>query len=153
MCCSFTLLCALNIRWIVSHVHLQPYPFLLINPKLSSRSFYCQLRSVLSRLCQSLHMTIEKKVITIYRFHKLVFDRRNSSLECFNRATQNYGLWQLVPVRCRTRENYSCLWWVLQEGIMTDEQCIKVQIVRLCNCSTRHKFCRIVYNGQYCDVV
>jgi len=33
-----------------------------------------------------------KKVKTIYRFHKLVFDRGDSSLEYFNRATQKYGL-------------------------------------------------------------
>jgi len=48
-------------------------------------------------------ITIEKKVKTIYRFHRLVFDRGNSSRKCFNRATQNYGLWQPAPVRYRTR--------------------------------------------------
>jgi hypothetical protein len=41
---------------------------------------------------------------TIYRFLKLVFDRKDSSLEYFNRAIQNYGCWQLVQVRYRTRE-------------------------------------------------
>ena len=28
---------------------------------------------------------------TIYKFHKLVFDTGDSSLECFNRMTQNYA--------------------------------------------------------------
>ena len=37
------------------------------------------------------------KVKTIYRFHKLLFDRGDSSLQCFNWATQIYRLWQLVP--------------------------------------------------------
>jgi hypothetical protein len=38
-------------------------------------------------------MTIEK-CKTIYRVHKLIFDREDRSPVCFNRATQNYGLWQ-----------------------------------------------------------
>ena len=49
-------------------------------------------------------MTIKKKVNSIYRFHKLVFDSGDSgdggdsgdsgdsSLECFNRAIQNYQI-------------------------------------------------------------
>jgi hypothetical protein len=49
-------------------------------------------------------MTIKKKVKSIYRFHKLVFDSGDSgdggdsgdsgdsSLECFNRAIQNYQI-------------------------------------------------------------
>ena len=41
---------------------------------------------------------------TIYMFFKLVFDTRDNSLEYFNRAIQNYGSWQLVQVRYRTRE-------------------------------------------------
>ena len=40
---------------------------------------------------------------TIYMFFKLVFDTRDNSLEYFNRAIQNYGSWQLVQVRYRTR--------------------------------------------------
>jgi hypothetical protein len=32
-----------------------------------------------------------KRLKTIHRFHKLAFDRGDSSLECFNRSTQNYG--------------------------------------------------------------
>jgi hypothetical protein len=54
-------------------------------------------------LCQMLHMTIEKKAKIIYSFHKLVFDREDNRLKCFNRATQNYGLWQSVIVINRTR--------------------------------------------------
>lgn len=51
-----------------------------------------------------------KKVKTIYRFHKLVFDRGDSNLECFNRATQKYGLWQSILVRYHTREKrFLCL--------------------------------------------
>jgi acetyl-CoA carboxylase alpha subunit len=41
----------------------------------------------------------EKKVKTIYRFHKLVFDIGESRLEHVNRASQNYELWPPVPVR------------------------------------------------------
>ena len=37
-------------------------------------------------------MANEKKVKTIYIFDKVVFDRGNSSLGCFNGATQNDGL-------------------------------------------------------------
>jgi len=39
-------------------------------------------------------MTIEKcyYFITFYRFHNLAFDRGDISLECFNRATENYAL-------------------------------------------------------------
>jgi hypothetical protein len=44
-----------------------------------------------------------KKVKTIYGFHKLVYEWGESSLECFNRETGNYELWQFVPVRYRTR--------------------------------------------------
>jgi len=32
-------------------------------------------------------------------FHELVFDTEDSSLKCFNCATNNYELWQPVPVR------------------------------------------------------
>ena len=46
----------------------------------------------------------EKKVKTIYRFHKLVFDIGESRLEHVNRASQNYELWPPVPVRYRSRE-------------------------------------------------
>jgi hypothetical protein len=36
-------------------------------------------------------MTIEKaKVKTIYLFNKIVFNRGDSNLACFNRATHNY---------------------------------------------------------------
>ena len=60
------------------------------------------------------------KVKTIYRFRKLVLDW-DSSLECFNWATHDYGLFQLVPVRYRKRQNDSLLsltgkdnerWWM-----------------------------------------
>ena len=44
---------------------------------------------------------------TIYRFHKLVFDKWDSSIDFFNRATQNYEL--PVPVRYRTRGELFCL--------------------------------------------
>jgi hypothetical protein len=35
-----------------------------------------------------------------YKFHELVFDRGDNSLECINRATHKYRLWQLIAVRC-----------------------------------------------------
>jgi len=38
-------------------------------------------------------------------FHKLVFDSEDSSLECFNWSTQNYGLWQSVPVQEKKRSS------------------------------------------------
>ena len=38
-----------------------------------------------------------------YRLHKLLFDRGDSCLECFNRATKTVGLCQPVPVRYCTR--------------------------------------------------
>ena len=40
-----------------------------------------------------------KKIKTIYRFHILVFDRDDSNLECFNRATHYYRLWRPSPVK------------------------------------------------------
>ena len=43
------------------------------------------------RLCQKLHMTIER-VKPIYRFHRLVLSREDSNLKCFNRATKSYLL-------------------------------------------------------------
>jgi hypothetical protein len=43
------------------------------------------------RLCQKLHMTIER-VKSIYRFHRLVLNREDNSLKCFNRATKSYLL-------------------------------------------------------------
>ena len=42
--------------------------------------------------------TLEKLKIII-RLHKLAFDRRDISFECFNRATRTYGVWQPAPVR------------------------------------------------------
>jgi len=39
-------------------------------------------------------MTIEKGYKTACRFHKLVFHRRDSKLECFNRETHNFEQWQ-----------------------------------------------------------
>ena len=50
--------------------------------KLITTSTKQWLPSTSWRLCQL------KKVSTINRFHKLVFDRGDSSFECFNRATQ-----------------------------------------------------------------
>jgi hypothetical protein len=54
-----------------------------------------------------------------YRLHKLLFDRGDSCLECFNRATKTVGLCQPVPVRYCTREKrfFFYLCWALQEGI------------------------------------
>jgi hypothetical protein len=60
-----------------------------------------------------------KKTKPIYRFHRFLFDRGDSTLWCFNRATQNYWASQSVPDRYRMRENESCLCWFLQGGIMT----------------------------------
>jgi phosphoglycerol transferase MdoB-like AlkP superfamily enzyme len=45
-----------------------------------------------------------KKVKTIHRFDKLALDKGDSSLEFFNRATQNYGLWQQVLFGNRTKK-------------------------------------------------
>ena len=36
---------------------------------------------------------------TCNRFHETVYDRRNKSLDCFNRETHNYVLWQSVLVK------------------------------------------------------
>ena len=47
-----------------------------------------------------------KKVTTIYRFPKLVFDRGDNNHECFNQVTHNYRLWQQIPVRYCTREKH-----------------------------------------------
>ena len=46
-----------------------------------------------------------KKVKTICRVHKLILYRLDNSLECFDRAAQNYELWQSVQVKYRTMEN------------------------------------------------
>lgn len=45
-----------------------------------------------------------KKFKTIDRFHRLVVYRRDSCLECSNRATHNYGLCHTVPVKYCMRE-------------------------------------------------
>ena len=77
---------------------------------------------------------IKGKFKSIYRFHKLAFDRGDSIFDCFNRASINYvwvvvagssqisyegkrlymGLWQPVLVRFHTREcDYA---WVVTAG-------------------------------------
>jgi hypothetical protein len=45
-------------------------------------------------------MTTEKSesYFTVF-IHTFAFDRGDGCLECFNRVTQNYGLWQMVLVR------------------------------------------------------
>ena len=43
------------------------------------------------KLYQNLHMSIER-VKPIYRFYRLVFNKEDSSLKCFNRATKSYLL-------------------------------------------------------------
>jgi len=65
---------------------------LIHNNKTSTSTKYWQL-SKSWILCQRLQMTIEK-CKTIYMVHILIFDRGDRSPICFNRATQNYGLWQ-----------------------------------------------------------
>ena len=69
------------------------------------------------RLCQRQLI----KVKTIYRFNKLVFYTGDSSLEYFNRATQNYALWQPAPVIYLKREK-----WLLSllNLTMKDEECM-----------------------------
>lgn len=66
------------------------------------------------RLCQRMHKTviteIKKKLFTVFINYYLI---GNSSLEYFNRATQNFVLWQPV-----------CLYCVLQSVISKDEECI-----------------------------
>ena len=47
-----------------------------------------------------------KRLKSIYRFHKLAFDRGHSSLECFNRSTQNSGFQSDIV----QGKNDSCLW-------------------------------------------
>jgi hypothetical protein len=39
-----------------------------------------------------------------YRFPRFVFDIGYNSIDCFNRMTHNYGLWQPIPVRYPTWE-------------------------------------------------
>ena len=56
-------------------------------------------------------------------FHKLVVDRGDSGLECFNRATQNFGCGIQFQSDIVWGENNTCL-WVLQAEIMTDEECM-----------------------------
>ena len=61
-----------------------------------------------------LHMT-KRKVKTIYRFHKLVFDRETTALNVSTkRLVTLYGLWQQVLVRYHTRE--SDYVWVVAAG-------------------------------------
>jgi len=68
-----------------------------------------------------------REVKTIYRFHKWVLDRENSSVEYFKRAIQIYSLWQLVPLLI--------VWWKtihvfvelsLQGEIMREEKCMLI---------------------------
>ena len=67
--------------------------------------------------------TIEKGLNYLYTFHKLVFDRKYSSLESFNRMTYNYGLWQAVRYHMRGKKHSSHC-WVIQGGIMKVEECM-----------------------------
>jgi len=62
----------------------------------------------------------------MYRFHKLIFHRGDSNIECLNRASQNYGLWLPVPVRYRTRKFFFFFYlrWVLLGWIRKDEECM-----------------------------
>lgn len=48
------------------------------------------------------NMSIEKAE-TIYMCHILVFDRGDTIIKYFNRATHNYWPWQLIPVRYRKK--------------------------------------------------
>ena len=80
------------------------------------------------RLCQRLHMTIENNFKTINWFTKIVFDRCENSLECSNRVTHKYRLWQPAIVRYRTREKASCFCLVWKgkktKNKTKNEQCI-----------------------------
>ena len=64
-----------------------------------------------------------KSVKTIFRVNKL--DNGDTNLECFNRSTQNNGLWQPIPVRyCTRKKKDACLCWILHGGIIKDEECM-----------------------------
>jgi hypothetical protein len=63
------------------------------------------------KLCQKLHMTIER-VKSIYRFHRLVLNREDGNLKCFNRATKSYLLCILLfNVKWVLSQ---LLWWELE---------------------------------------
>jgi hypothetical protein len=63
-----------------------------------------------------------KKVKTIYRFHKLVFHRRDSSVKCFNWATKTMGGSSRFQSDIVQGKNVSGLCWVLQGGIIKDKK-------------------------------
>ena len=54
-----------------------------------------------------------------------LIEDRDSSLECFNRTTENYVMWQPVPVRYHTMKFYFFNFcWVLQGRTTKDENCM-----------------------------
>ena len=64
------------------------------------------------------------KLFTGFIDYQYLIDRGDNSLECFNRATNYYGLWQPVPVRYRTRETRLLSLLRLIGVIMKDEDCM-----------------------------
>ena len=69
------------------------------------------------RLCQRLHVTIEKVKI-VPSFDNLGLDWWDSRLECLNRVTDNYGKWKSVPIRdCKRKTIRLCC--VLHDCVIT----------------------------------
>ena len=77
---------AAQLQWPVTQISTSQQFFLLIRLFNKTWTAFKKLK-----LCQRLHITIEK-VKTVYRLNKVVFNRGDSSLECFNRVTHNYQL-------------------------------------------------------------
>ena len=65
---------------------------------------YTRFTTNKSRFRSKISEVVYGTIKTIYRFPELVSDRGDTSLECFTRTPQNYGQWQPVLVRYRTRE-------------------------------------------------
>ena len=69
-------------------------------------------------------MTIENTLFVvkiIYSFHESVLDKGEGNLvECFNPSTENYGLWQPVPLNQISYEETTIL--DLQGGIMKGDE-------------------------------
>jgi len=95
------------------------------------------------------------KLFTGFIDYQYLIDRGDNTLECFNRATNYYGLWQPVPVRNRTREtrllsllrligsdnekqglHVLCLsqWWLLKDYHLLLHEWLPSCIRTKCNC-------------------
>lgn len=65
------------------------------------------------------------KRLKLFTISKFVFDSGDNSLECFNWAIHNNGLWQSVPVRYRARET------VLNGGTLKDRSACVVMVLNV----------------------